>query len=39
MAEQPYRVAVAALGKRGMHHAAAVKNNPRFELVGVCDID
>jgi predicted dehydrogenase len=39
MAEKPYRVAVAALGKRGMHHAIAVKNNPRFELVGVCDID
>jgi predicted dehydrogenase len=39
MAEKPYRVAVAALGKRGMHHATAVKNNPRFELVGVCDID
>jgi predicted dehydrogenase len=39
MAGTPYRVAVAALGKRGMHHATAVKNNPRFELVGVCDID
>ncbi|MGD0019790.1 MAG: Gfo/Idh/MocA family oxidoreductase [Candidatus Limnocylindrales bacterium] len=39
MAERTYKVAVAALGKRGMHHATAVKNNPRFELVGVCDID
>ena len=39
MAEKTYKVAVAALGKRGMSHATAVKNNPRFELVGVCDID
>ncbi len=39
MAGKPYRVAVAALGKRGMSHAVTVKNNPRFELVGVCDID
>ena len=39
MADKTYTVAVAALGKRGMHHATAVKNNPRFELVGVCDID
>ena len=40
MSEQKtYTVAVAALGKRGMHHAIAIKNNPRLELVGVCDID
>lgn len=34
-----YRVVVAGLGKRGMHHAAAFKSNPRFEVVGLCDID
>ena len=39
MADKTYKVAIAALGKRGMSHATAVKNNPRFELVGVCDID
>jgi predicted dehydrogenase len=37
--EKTYTVAVAALGKRGMHHATAIRNNPRLELVGVCDID
>ena len=36
---RPYTVAVAALGKRGMHHAIAVRDNPRFQLVGVCDIE
>ena len=30
-----YRVVVAGLGKRGMHHAAAFAANPRFELAGV----
>src|SRR5271157_1475228 len=39
MTDKTYTVAVAALGKRGMHHAVAIKNNPRLELVGVCDID
>jgi predicted dehydrogenase len=34
-----YTVAVAGLGKRGMHHVAAVAANPRFRLVGMCDID
>jgi predicted dehydrogenase len=34
-----YIVAVAGLGKRGMHHAEAFANNPRFRLVGLCDID
>ena len=34
-----YRVVVVGVGKRGMHHAAAFKANPRFELVGLCDID
>ena len=34
-----YTVAVAGLGKRGVHHADAISKNPRFQLVGVCDID
>lgn len=34
-----YRVVVAGLGKRGMHHAAAFQANGRFEVAGVCDID
>ncbi len=34
-----YRVLVAGLGKRGMHHAAAFAANPRFEVAGLCDID
>jgi predicted dehydrogenase len=34
-----YTVAVAGLGKRGAHHADALSKNPRFELVGLCDID
>ena len=27
------------MGKRGMHHAAAFQANPRFDVVGICDID
>lgn len=38
-APKTYTVAVAGLGKRGMHHAEAVANNLRFKLVGLCDID
>jgi len=34
-----YRVMVVGMGKRGMHHAQAFQANPRFEVVGVCDID
>ena len=34
-----YRVAIAGLGKRGTHHADAFAENPRFELVGLCDIN
>jgi predicted dehydrogenase len=34
-----YTVAIAGLGKRGTHHAEAVAKNPRFKLVGLCDID
>jgi predicted dehydrogenase len=34
-----YRVVVIGAGKRGMHHASAFQANPRFEVVGICDID
>jgi predicted dehydrogenase len=34
-----YSVAIAGLGKRGVHHAEAVTKNPRFKIVGLCDID
>lgn len=34
-----YRVVVAGMGKRGMHHALAFQKNPRFEVAGICDID
>ncbi len=32
----PYRVVVVGMGKRGRHHAAAFKKNPRFELAAIC---
>jgi len=35
----PYRVMVVGMGKRGMHHAAGFRDNQRFELVGICDVD
>ena len=35
----PYRVMVAGMGKRGIHHAAAFHANPRFTVVGVSDVD
>jgi len=34
-----YRVVIAGMGKRGMHHAAAFQADGRFELAGICDID
>jgi predicted dehydrogenase len=34
-----YRVVVAGMGKRGMHHALAFQANRRFEVAGICDID
>ena len=34
-----YKVVVVGMGKRGMHHAATFRANPKFELAGVCDID
>src|SRR4030042_5154144 len=37
--QKTYTVAVAGLGKRGMHHAEAVAKNPRLKLAGLCDID
>lgn len=41
MSNEPriYTVAVAGMGKRGIHHADACVRNPRFRLVGLCDID
>lgn len=37
--QQKYKVIVAGVGKRGMHHATAFSQNSRFELMGLCDID
>ena len=37
--DNKYKVVVVGMGKRGMHHAATFKANPRFEVVGICDID
>src|SRR5881227_3296077 len=34
-----YSVVIVGMGKRGLHHGTAFKANPRFELVGICDID
>src|SRR5215208_1108589 len=36
---KPYKVIVVGMGKRGKHHAAAFKKNPRFELAGLCSRD
>ena len=27
------------MGKRGVHHGTAFHANPRFKVVGICDID
>ncbi|HNQ89404.1 MAG TPA: Gfo/Idh/MocA family oxidoreductase [Verrucomicrobiota bacterium] len=35
----PYTVLVVGMGKRGMHHAVCFNANPRFKVVGLCDID
>jgi predicted dehydrogenase len=32
-----YKVLVVGMGKRGKHHAAAFKQNPRFELAGIAE--
>jgi predicted dehydrogenase len=37
--DRKYKVVVAGMGKRGMHHAAAFQANGRFEVAGICDID
>jgi predicted dehydrogenase len=37
--EKKYSVVVVGCGKRGIHHAAEFHRNPRFQLVGLCDID
>jgi predicted dehydrogenase len=37
--DRKYKVVVAGMGKRGMHHALAFQANGRFEVAGVCDID
>jgi predicted dehydrogenase len=34
-----YKVLVVGMGKRGKHHAAAFKDNPRFELAALCELD
>jgi len=36
---ETFRVLVAGMGKRGMHHAEAFRANPRFELAGISDLD
>ena len=36
---KPYTVVVVGLGKRGRHHAAAFRANPRFELAGIATRD
>ncbi len=38
-AQKTYTVAIAGLGKRGMHHTEAFANNPRFRIVGLCSTD
>lgn len=34
-----YKVLVVGMGKRGMHHATSFNVNPKFQVVGICDID
>jgi predicted dehydrogenase len=34
-----YSVLVVGMGKRGLHHATAFNANPKFKVVGICDID
>ena len=34
-----YTVLVVGMGKRGMHHATSFNANPKFKVVGICDID
>lgn len=39
MSDRVYKAIVVGVGKRGKHHATEFAANPRFELVGLCDID
>lgn len=39
MSDRVYHVIVVGLGKRGLHHASAFHQHPRFNIVGLCDID
>jgi len=39
MSQPVYKVVVVGMGKRGIHHATTFHANPRFEVVGICDID
>ncbi|MCC6443126.1 MAG: Gfo/Idh/MocA family oxidoreductase [Armatimonadetes bacterium] len=39
MSDRVYSVMVVGMGKRGMHHATTFHANPRFKVVGICDID
>ena len=34
-----YTVLIVGMGKRGLHHGTAFHSNPRFKVVGICDID
>jgi predicted dehydrogenase len=37
--QKVYKVVVVGMGKRGMHHASAFQKNPRFEVVGLSEVD
>jgi predicted dehydrogenase len=37
--QEIYTVAIAGLGRRGIHHAQAFSQNRRCEVVGLCDLD
>ena len=37
--KSPYTVLVVGMGKRGKHHASTFHANPKFKVVGICDID
>src|SRR5208283_93680 len=34
-----YTTMIVGTGKRGLHHAAAFRANPRFRVAALCDID
>ncbi len=39
MSQASYTVAIVGMGKRGTHHADTFHASPRFQVVGICDID